>query len=269
MGRRAKYDKCHGEFPAHSLPLASMGAGMLLTGWLGFNAGSAFSAGFVATQATVNTVLGASAGAVTWALLSLVKNRKRIDPLFVLNGMIVGLAGITPCSGYVPSWAAAVIGVILGVSSFLAGLLQKKLRIDDALEVGPIHGVPGIVGSIAIGFFASTAVNPAGADGVFFGGGRQLWVQLVGIGVTMVWTAIITLPLIWLFRRMDWFSLQPQHEALGLDGKDHLLRAYRHEEDGPEESPPNMRKIGVNPIYHQSTMSLLPQVDLEDSSVNK
>jgi ammonia channel protein AmtB len=143
--------------------------------------------------------------------------------------------------------------------------MKEKLHVDDALDVGSVHGVPGIVGALAIGFFASLDVNPQGANGIFYGGGlhfqiclnlhffshlnfkfflilktnliysilgRQLWVQIVGVLATAIWTTIITLPLVWGLKKFKWFSLQPHHEHLGLDGKDHHISAY----DALEES---------------------------------
>ncbi len=258
MGKRQGYDKYHGEFPAHNIPLAAVGAAFLFTGWNGFNSGSALTAGFVAVQASTNTVIGASSAACVWALISIVKFRKRIDPLYVLNGTIVGLAGITPCSGYIETWAAFCVGIILGLTAYLSvWVMKEKLHIDDALEVGSVHGVPGVVGAIMIGFFGTTSINPQGANGVFYGGGRQLWVQVVGVVVTSVWTILITWPLIWGLRKFKWFSLQPQHEHLGLDGKDHQTTAY----DGLEEentiiATTTEEPRGVLPVYRNSTMSL-------------
>ena len=130
-------------------------------------------------------------------------------------------------------------------------LFHESLIIDFKLLA--VHGVPGVVGALAIGFFATVNVNPDGANGVFYGGGRQLWVQLVGVLVTVIWTIMVTLPLIWLFRKMDWFSLQPQHEALGLDGKDHVSNAYQSlERDVNEESS------HVQGAYTRTTRQLLP-----------
>jgi Amt family ammonium transporter len=259
MGKRQGYDKYHGEFPAHNIPLAAIGAAFLFTGWNGFNSGSAGTAGFLSIQASTNTVIGASSAACVWALISVIKFRKRIDPLFVLNGTVVGLAGITPCSGYIETWAAFCVGIILGLAAYASlWLMKEKLHVDDALDVGSVHGVPGIVGALMIGFFATKTINPQGADGVFYGGGRQLWVQVVGIVVTSVWTVIITFPLIWLLRRFKWSSLQPQHEHLGLDGKDHHTTAYAglEEENTIIATHAAEEPRGVLPVYNRTTMNL-------------
>lgn len=98
-----------------------------------------------------------------------------------------------------------------------------------------MHGLPGLVGALAIGFFATSAVYPKSADGVFYGGGRLLWVQLVGALVTVVWTLLITVPLILVLRRGNWFTLQAHHAELGLDGKDHGESAYNDEEDSDQD----------------------------------
>jgi hypothetical protein len=142
-----------------------------------------------------------------------------------------------------------------------------------------VHGIPGIVGALSIGFFGTKVVNPAGANGVFYGGdGRQLWVQLVAILITIVWTAVVTFPIIFLFKRMDWFSLQPHHEHLGLDVKDHQTHAYKELEnefeDGAVEKMSSKgvaahqsrlrthpRQMGANPTYKESTGGLLDNVN--------
>ena len=276
MGRRVGYDKYEGSFPAHNLPLAAIGAAMLAFGWGSFNAGSAFTAGFVAITAVTNTFLGASAGAVVWAGLSMLKHRKRVMPVLVINGLIAGLAGITPASGFIEPWAAVVTGVLIGLASFGFAELEHHLHIDDALEVGAVHGVPSWVGALAIGFFGSSAVNPAGANGVFYGGGRLLWVQLVALLVVSVWTSVWTFLLIWLFRKMDWFSLQPQHESLGLDGKDHMADAYQslergtaEEEEAQQQNAANLYQHGGYGIaYTKTTRQLLPHPNQRINSSN-
>lgn len=137
---------------------------------------------------------------------------------------------------------------VVGIASFGAVyVLKGVLHIDDALDVGSVHGVPGIVGAIMIGFFASTDVNPIGSNGVFYGHGRQLWVQLVGILVVMAWTTLITVPLIVVFRRGRWFSLQPHHEALGLDQKDHHVNAYC--DIGEESTAEGIPELSENDFF--------------------
>lgn len=145
LGRRHGFEKCHGEFPPHSVPLAAIGVAFLTTGWGGFNAGSAMGSGFVAAQALANTAVCCTVTALTWAVISAIQFRKRIKPVMILNSFVVGLAGITPgnggwrrrlaahtlaASGYIETWACLPLGIILGVSSYFGTMLLKKTRIE-------------------------------------------------------------------------------------------------------------------------------------------
>jgi len=149
----------------------------------------------------------------------------------LVNGIIAGLAGITPASGFIDTQSALVLSILLGVASFYSALLVKeKLKIDDALDVSSVHGLTGIIGSLAIGFAGNTAVNPAGQDGVFFGShsGRLLGNQFAAVGVAIVWSAFWTW-LIWLLIGIIpglGVRVVEAKEKEGLDLTDHGEHAY-------------------------------------------
>ena len=168
----------------HSIPLAVLGSSLLWLGWFGFNAGSALAAsGGVAGNTVIVTHMASSVSALIWGGLSWVRTGKP-SVVATINGAIAGLAGITPASGFVSAEHAFVIGIAIGVISYSGVVLFKeKLHIDDALDVSSVHGVAGIVGSLAIGIFASTVINPGGVDGLLFGNPDQLWIQAVGVAV--------------------------------------------------------------------------------------
>ena len=146
------------------MPLVLLGAGILWFGWFGFNAGSAGSAGSVAVCALVNTQIGACAGMLAWMAIEWAGDASppaSASP----SGAVAGLAAITPASGYVPTWAALVIGGAAGLLCYLAVQLKNRLRYDDALDVVGVHMVGGFIGVVLTGVFASLAVNAPGAAG--------------------------------------------------------------------------------------------------------
>jgi len=228
LGRRANFDRFHGEFPPHSIPLAAVGASLLTMGWIGFNAGSALESGFLAAYTTATTMVAASSCAIVWSTIGFFRHG-HVSTIEVMNGIISGLAGITPASGFIEPWAGFVMGILIGFSSYYFEILLKHtLRIDDSLSVSAVHGIPGVVGAyFGIAFFATKSVNPAGANGLFYGGTRLVWVQLVAILVAAAWTAFITFPIVWLLHnKTKWFSLKEERHAEGLDTKDHNATAY-------------------------------------------
>jgi Amt family ammonium transporter len=132
-------------------------------GWFGFNAGSALTSGSLATSAVASTQIAACASGMVWLCISW--GRGKPSSIALINGVIAGLAGITPASGYVSSQSSIVIGLILGVVSYGGvWLFKHKLRIDDALDVSSVHGLTGIVGSLSIGFVSQKGLNPEGKN---------------------------------------------------------------------------------------------------------
>ncbi len=164
----------------HSIPLVALGTGLLWFGWYGFNAGSELRVDEITALAFLNTDIAASFAGVTWLILAWVIEKK---PKFVglLTGAVAGLATITPAAGYVSTSSAVIIGISSGVICYFAVAMKNKLQWDDALDVWGVHGVGGIIGTIALGLFASTAVNSSGANGLLFGGADFFFKQLVAV----------------------------------------------------------------------------------------
>lgn len=205
-------------------------------GWYGFNAGSALSAGPVAAYAISATTVASCVGVIIWSLLSLIQHR-HVHTVAVLNGAIAGMAGITPASGYIESYWAAILAVIIVLGAY-AGIwiLKGKLKIDDALDVSSVHGITGIIGSLAIGFIASSEVNPQGPNGWFYGNPSQIYIQAGGVALAVAWSAFWTIVLVNLFRFSKFFKLtvEEEIEILGLDYYYHGDVAY-HSLEAPED----------------------------------
>ena len=216
----------------HSIPLAVLGSSLLWLGWFGFNAGSALSAsGGVAGNTVIVTHMASSISALIWAGLSWIRTGKP-SVVATINGAIAGLAGITPASGFVSVEHAFVIGIAIGVLSYSGVVLFKeKLKIDDALDVSSVHGVAGIVGALAIGIFASSAINPAGPDGLLFGNVDQLWIQAVGVGVAGVMGFGGTWIILQIIKHLIGIRVSPEVEDIGLDISEHAESAYSDEEE--------------------------------------
>lgn len=214
--------------PPHSPAMTMIGAGMLWVGWFGFNGGSALAANAVAGDALIATHLAASAAALTWALIERIKIGKATSVGFV-TGAIGGLATVTPAAGYVSASGAVALGVAAGLVCFGAVLLIKqRWRVDDSLDVFAIHGVGGILGSILLAFFANQALGGTGTAGDATIG-AQLGAQLLGVGVTIVWTLVLT----WAIARAAGLIIPMRVDAEaehdGLDLASHGERAYEFE----------------------------------------
>jgi Amt family ammonium transporter len=224
IGRRKGYNGVAS--PPHNLPLTVLGAAMLWFGWFGFNAGSALSAGALATSAFVVTNTAAAAAGLSWAFMDSVWNGK--PTMFgVATGAVAGLVAITPASGFVGPVAAIIIGVAVGVVCFFAvTVLKAKAGYDDALDAFGVHGVGGTLGALMTGLFASTAVNAAGANGLFYGNPRQLLVQAAGVCATAAYAFVSTLIIYKLVDRFVGLRVAEKDELLGLDLSQHREAAY-------------------------------------------
>jgi Amt family ammonium transporter len=213
----------------HNLTMTITGAGMLWVGWYGFNAGSALAANGSAGMALLATHMSAAAGAMTWMSIEWVRHGKP-SGLGAVTGMVAGLATITPASGSVGPAGAMVIGVMGGTLCFYAThYLKRKLKIDDSLDVFPVHGVGGILGTLMAGIFVSQEL------GVFSGNGyaevmtmgSQLGVQVIGILATGVYTAVVTYVLIKLVAVLtSGIRVSDDEEQIGLDIADHDEKGY-------------------------------------------
>jgi Amt family ammonium transporter len=205
----------------HNIPLVLLGAGILWFGWFGFNAGSALSAGSVAGFALVNTQLGACAAMLTWMGLEWWRRRKP-SGAGIATGAVAGLAAITPASGYVPPWAAIIIGLAAGLLCYGAVHLKDIFHYDDSLDVVGVHMVGGMVGVVLTGVFASLAVNAAGEAGGWTQLGRQAVLAVAGIVFPFVMTWII----LWVTDKTVGLQVDPEVEEAGLDLAEHGEAGY-------------------------------------------
>ena len=210
----------------HSLPLTLLGTGILWFGWFGFNAGSALAANGIAAQALMNTQLAAAAGMLGWLLLERLESG-HATTLGAASGAVAGLVAITPCAGYVGGLSPIVIGFVTGAVCVLAVRLKFKLGFDDALDVVGVHLVGGILGSLMVGLFADRAVNNAGADGLFSGGGLHLLgEQAIAVGATLVYSFVVSLVLAYAIEKTIGLRVSADVESEGLDTSLHAETAY-------------------------------------------
>lgn len=209
----------------NSIPLVAIGSGLLWFGWYGFNAGSELQVDGITAHAFINTDVAASFALFTWLVIEWIRERK---PKFVgiLTGSIAGLATITPCAGFVPLWAAPIIGILAGLGCYLAVAWKNKKQWDDALDVWGVHGVGGLLGTILLGVFASTQVNPNGADGLIFGGGLFFMKELVAVAIASVYAFVFTYVMLWLINKVTPVRVSEQEELLGIDAAIHGEKAY-------------------------------------------
>jgi Amt family ammonium transporter len=207
----------------NSIPLVAIGTGLLWFGWYGFNAGSELKVDSVTTLAFLNTDVAASFAAVTWLIIEWVKTGK---PKFVglLTGAVAGLATITPAAGFVPLWAAIVIGIAAGVICFLAVSLKNRLGWDDALDVWGVHGMGGVTGTIALGIFASSTVNIQ--SGLLEGDSAFFMKEVVAVVVSAAYAFIFTYLMLALINFITPVKVKPEDEDFGLDFAIHGEKAY-------------------------------------------
>jgi Amt family ammonium transporter len=209
----------------HNLTMTVTGAGMLWVGWFGFNGGSALAANGDAAMAMLVTHLSASAGALTWAAIEWKKFGKA-SVLGAVTGMVAGLGTITPASGFVGPGGALIIGVAAGVVCFYCTVyIKHKLKIDDSLDVFPVHGIGGILGTLLAGVFASTELGAFSGFGYAEGISTmigQVTVQLIGIGAAIIYTAIVSYLLFKLVALMTkGLRVSKEQEITGLDITEH------------------------------------------------
>ena len=223
LGRRRGFPTT--AMPPHSMPLTVLGAGMLWTGWFGFNAGSALAANGSAGMAMLVTHLGAATGALAWMFVEWWRFGKP-SVLGIVTGMVAGLGTITPASGFVGPIGAILIGSAAGIACFFATqLLKRKLMIDDSLDVSPVHGVGGMLGTLLTGVFVSATLGGVGyAEGMSMG--RQLAVQALGIGVTILWCGVLTFVILKVVNALVGLRVTEEQETEGLDLCQHGERGY-------------------------------------------
>ena len=224
IGKRKNLDK---NVPApHNMPFVALGTGLLWFGWFGFNAGSALAANGLAVNAFVVTNTAAAAAGLSWAIIEWLRNGK--PTIFgVCSGAVAGLVAITPAAGFVSVVPAVIIGILVSVFCFIAvTVIKPKFGYDDSLDAFGVHCVGGIWGALATGLFASKAVNPAGADGLFYGNPHQLLVQFYAVAVTLVYSGAATFTIYKVVDAIVGVRVSEKDEAIGLDLTQHREKAY-------------------------------------------
>ncbi|MCL5674775.1 MAG: ammonium transporter [Candidatus Omnitrophica bacterium] len=212
--------------PPHNLPFAALGAALLWFGWFGFNAGSALAANGLAVSTFVVTNTAASSAGLTWMFMDWIFNGQT-TVLGTITGAVAGLATITPASGFVSPASAIIIGFFAGVFCFLAvSFLKPRFAYDDSLDAFGVHGIGGILGVIATGIFASTLINPHGANGLLYGNTKQILIQLLAVGVTIVYTFMATFIIYKLIDVILGVRVGEKEEFMGLDLSQHHETGY-------------------------------------------
>jgi len=208
-----------------NLPLVVIGAGLLWFGWFGFNAGSALGANGLASAAFINTNTATAMAALSWMFTEWIYSKKP-TLLGLASGAVAGLVAITPAAGFVDIKGSLIIGLLAGIIPFFAvAYLKPKLGYDDALDAFGIHGVAGTIGAILTGIFANPAINEAG-KGLLYGNPSQLLIQLIAVGVTIVYVAIATAIILFIIKALVGLRVEPDNEVSGLDESQHGEKAY-------------------------------------------
>jgi Amt family ammonium transporter len=224
IGRRSGYPRRL--FPPHSLTLTLVGGSLLWFGWFGFNGGSALAANGLAAHAFVTTHMAAATTGLCWALIEWA-HRKKPTVLGAVTGAVAGLVAITPAAGFVTVPGAMAIGVGCAAICYLGvNTLKPRFGYDDALDVFGIHGLGGTWGALATGLFATTSVNAAGADGLFYGNPGQLWPQLVGVAAAWALAIVGTAAILGGIRLFTSLRVTEEEEVIGLDLTLHGEAAY-------------------------------------------
>jgi len=211
--------------PGSNLPLAAVGVFLLWIGWFGFNAGSAVASNGDAGMAMLVTHISAAAASLTWAALEWVRHGKP-SVLGIVTGMVAGLGTITPASGFVGPLGALIIGVSAGTLCFIAtNMIKRTFKIDDSLDVFPVHGVGGALGTILCGVFVAESWGGAGyAEGMTMGG--QLGVQFMGVAAVLVWTAVATWIVLKIVQMLVGLRVDEDEETEGLDINQYDEKGY-------------------------------------------
>ncbi len=210
----------------HNLPFTILGTALLWFGWFGFNAGSSLGANDIAVNAFVVTNTAAAAAGLTWALIDWIFNKKP-TMLGMATGAVGGLVAITPAAGFVSALSAILIGVFVSVFCYFAvAWIKPRFGYDDALDVFGVHCVGGIWGALATGLFASKAVNPAGADGLFFGNPKQFLVQVIATAVTIAYSFVASFIIYKVIDLVMKVRVPEKDEIVGLDLTQHHEKAY-------------------------------------------
>jgi len=224
LGRRTGWKK--DPMRPHNLPFVLLGAGLLWFGWFGFNAGSAVGANGLAGLAFVNTAVATAAAIVGWIAYELVKEKKGTS-LGAASGAVAGLVAITPAAGALSPFGSVILGLIAGVLCAWAVSWKWKLGIDDSLDVVGVHLVGGLVGTLLIGFLATSNPGGVSVDGLFYGGNAdQLGKQVVAAAAVLAYSFVLTYVIGMIIDKTIGFRLDEESEVTGIDQVEHLESAY-------------------------------------------
>jgi len=223
LGKRIGYPR--EQFHPHSLPFSVMGAALLWVGWFGFNAGSALTSGALASSAFLATNTGAAAATLSWMYAEWA-TRGKPTVLGAASGAVAGLVAITPAAGFVGPLSSIIIGGAAGVICYGACNLKTRLGYDDSLDVVGVHFVGGTTGALLTGMFASKLVNPAGADGLFFGNPAQLAIQFFAVAASIIYCGAGAWVLLRIVDATVGLRVPQEDEVAGLDLSQHGETAY-------------------------------------------
>ncbi|NMC57189.1 MAG: ammonium transporter [Eubacteriaceae bacterium] len=208
----------------HNIPFVVLGASILWFGWFGFNAGSALAANGLAAHAFMTTNTAAATALLSWMLVERI-SRGKSTLLGAATGVVAGLVAITPAAGFVPMWAAIVIGALVSpICYFALTVIKSKFGYDDALDAFGCHGIGGIWGCIATGIFAQGSINTA--NGLVFGGAKLFIAQLEAVGITIVVAVVGTFIIMSLLKLVMKVRVADADESKGLDISEHSESAY-------------------------------------------
>ena len=224
LGKRRGYGKS--AMVPHNIPMTVLGAAILWIGWFGFNAGSALGANELAANAFIVTQIAAAAGVLGWILIEWKRGGKPTT-LGAVSGGIAGLVAITPAAGYVTILPSLAIGFIGGGICYCSvAILKRKFGYDDSLDAFGVHGVGGIWGAVATGIWATTAINPDGANGLFYGETELFWAQIVSIFVAIIFAVVGSAVLYKIVNSIIPLRVDENEEIVGLDVIEHGERGY-------------------------------------------
>jgi ammonium transporter, Amt family len=224
LGRRKGWPK--EPMRPHNVPHVLLGASLLWFGWFGFNAGSALTAGDLAGVAFTNTMIATCTAILGWLVVEQIRDGKPTT-LGAASGAVAGLVAITPAAGYVSLLGGVIIGFVAGAICALAVALKFRFRFDDSLDVVGVHLVGGLVGTLMVGLFGSTAVNSLSVDGLFYGGGfTQLGKQAVAAFSVMIYSFVVAAILALIIKKTIGFRVSEEEEVMGVDEAEHAETAY-------------------------------------------
>ena len=224
LGKRRGYGKS--AMVPHNIPMTVLGAALLWVGWFGFNAGSALGANELAANAFLVTQIAAAAGVLGWVIPEWFRNKKPTI-LGAVSGGIAGLVAITPAAGYVTIFPSLIIGLVGGGICYAAvAILKEKMGYDDSLDAFGIHGIGGMWGAVATGIFATTSINPDGANGLFYGETNLFFAQIISIVVAIIFAVVGSTVLYKFVSSFVKIRADENEEILGLDIVEHGERGY-------------------------------------------